>query len=130
MSRRNRRDTDVFSFSILDCICCGFGAIILLFVLSKAAEPALIEEAKEDLSSVVKDLQEKIFEIRGETTVLNRHLRGKREQISDNKERIARLQGDLSALEGEFAASTQDSEVQNKIHGRLAAALQELTDEM
>src|SRR5687768_8033329 len=29
-----RRQVQVFSLSFLDCICCGFGAIILIFVLS------------------------------------------------------------------------------------------------
>jgi hypothetical protein len=29
-----RRQTEIFSLSFLDCICCGFGAIILIFVLS------------------------------------------------------------------------------------------------
>ena len=29
-----RRQTSVFSLAFLDCICCGFGAIILIFVLS------------------------------------------------------------------------------------------------
>ena len=29
-----RRQTQVFSLSFLDCICCGFGAIILIFVLN------------------------------------------------------------------------------------------------
>ena len=31
MKRRQRRDTETFSMSFLDCICCGFGAMILLF---------------------------------------------------------------------------------------------------
>jgi len=29
-----RRQTQVFSLAFLDCICCGFGAVILIFVLS------------------------------------------------------------------------------------------------
>lgn len=29
-----RRQTSVFSLAFLDCICCGFGAVILIFVLS------------------------------------------------------------------------------------------------
>jgi len=29
-----RRTPQTFSLSFLDCICCGFGAIILLFVLT------------------------------------------------------------------------------------------------
>lgn len=35
---RKRRDLSVFSLSFLDCICCAFGAIILLFVLTLGAE--------------------------------------------------------------------------------------------
>ena len=30
---KQRRSLDVFSLSFLDCICCGFGSVILLFVL-------------------------------------------------------------------------------------------------
>ena len=128
--RRRRRDTTVFSLSILDCICCGFGAVILLFVLSKAGEPMRLEQSIEDKSGLVRELTDQVFEIRGETAILNRELRSKREQLSDYREKLARLLGDLSELQGEFAATSQDSEVQNEIEGRLAATLQTLTDEM
>ena len=30
---KHRRFLDVFSLSFLDCICCGFGSVILLFVI-------------------------------------------------------------------------------------------------
>ena len=128
--KNRRRDIEVFSLSFLDCICCGFGAIILLFVLSKFAEPVIIEEVREDLQSVLVRLEEELFEIRGETQVLNRELKGKKEQLSIEKAKLARLQGDLSKIEGEFSSSAQNSTVKNIIEGKLAQALQELTDEM
>ncbi len=128
--KTRRRDFEIFSLSFLDCICCGFGAIILLFVLSKFAEPIIIEEVRENLKSVIIKLEEELFEIRGETQVLNRELEGKKEQLSREKEKIARLQGDLSKIEGEFATSRQNASVQNIIEGKLAQALQELTEEM
>jgi hypothetical protein len=56
--KNRRRDIEVFSLSFLDCICCAFGAIILLFVLSKYAEPVIIEEVREDLQSVLVRLEE------------------------------------------------------------------------
>ena len=43
------RDFEVFSLSFLDTICCGFGAVILLFVLSKFGEPVALEKSREDL---------------------------------------------------------------------------------
>ena len=128
--KRRRRDIEIFSLSFLDCICFAFGAIILLFVLSKFAEPIIIEDVKEDLESVIARLEEEFFEIRGETVVLNRELTAKKEQLSQEKEKLARLQGDFSKIKGQFAASKDDAEVQNIIEGKLARARQELTEEM
>ena len=125
-----RRDIEIFSLSFLDVICCGFGAIILLFVLSKFAEPVIMEELSKDLQSVIVRLEEELHEIRGETAVLNRELQGKKEQLSQEKNKLARLQGDLSNIRGEFAASNQHARVQNIIEEKLASALQQLTDEM
>ena len=128
--RKQRRDIQVFSLSFLDCICCGFGAIILLFVLSKFAEPVIIEEVRDGLQSVIARLQEERHEIRGQTHVLNRKLTHLKEQVSKERERLARLQGDLSEIQGEFAASKKNATVQNTIEGKLARALQDLTKEM
>ena len=33
---RRRRAIEVFSLSFLDCICCGFGAVILFYVIISA----------------------------------------------------------------------------------------------
>ena len=41
-----RRTIEVLSLSFLDCICCGFGAIILLLVLTEYGQPIQIEESR------------------------------------------------------------------------------------
>jgi hypothetical protein len=128
--RTRRRDIEVFSLSCLDVICCGFGAIILLFVLSKFAEPVIIEAVHKDLQTDIVRLEETLHEVRGETAVLNRELEGKIEELSEEKKNLARLQGDLADIQGQFAASSQYAQVQNIIEEKLASALQELTAEM
>ena len=40
MALGKRREFEVFTLSFLDCICCGFGAIILLLVLTTWAAPS------------------------------------------------------------------------------------------
>jgi len=130
MTMRRRGGVEVFSLSFLDCICCGFGALILLLVLTKNAEPVIFEEYSESIKSIVADLQEELFDIRGETYVLNRDLVTKQQQVSKEKIKIARLQGDLSAIQGEFSSSSDDSSVQNILTGRLTSARQKLTEEM
>lgn len=69
----------------------------------------IIEKVREDLQSVIVRLEEELNDIRGEARVLNRELEGKKEQLSEEKIKIARLQGDWSKIEGEFAASKKDA---------------------
>ena len=128
--RRRREDIGGFSLSFLDAVCCGFGAIVQLLVLSKIGEPKALEQARQDLESLVARLEQEIFEIRGETRVLERDLDVRVEQVSRERQNVARLRGDLTAIEGEFAASRQLSEVQDILEGRLLAAQQELSEEM
>ena len=42
----------------------------------------------------------------------------------------ARLSGELSAIQGQYASSTQDASVSNKVEGELVAAYQKLSAEM
>src|ERR1044071_4675029 len=62
-----RRETEVFSLAFLDCICCGFGAVILVFILTVSqktmvdksdvdAERARLEQLKRSMSTDQADL--------------------------------------------------------------------------
>ncbi|MCH7820733.1 MAG: VWA domain-containing protein [Proteobacteria bacterium] len=126
---RRRRHVEAFSLSFLDCICCGFGAIILLLVLSKIYEPVIIEKTQDDLQSLIALLQQELFDIRGETTIINRDLEDVREQTSSTKLRLARLLGDLSKVRGQYAATERDSESVLD-EGALKITKQRLTEEM
>jgi hypothetical protein len=128
--RHKRRSLDPFSLSFLDCICCGFGAIILLLTLTRMSEPQAIEEARQQLDGQIARLERELHEIRGESQRMERELRGLREQVSQERAGVARLQGDLSRLQGQFRASRELSQVQDIIAGRFLAAQQELTEEM
>jgi hypothetical protein len=124
------RHFDVFTLSFLDTICCAFGAVILLFMLSKFGEPQAQEKARVELEGRIAKLQEEREEIRGTSEVLLRELAASRGELTDEQRRIARLRGDLSALRGKFQSSEQESEIQNKLAGQLVSAQQEMTEEM
>ena len=91
---KRRRDIEAFSLSFLDCICCGFGAIILLLVLSKIYEPVVIEEADRDLRQLIALLQKELFEIRGTSTILDRTLKEVKEETQTTKVHLGKLEGD------------------------------------
>ena len=128
--RIRRRQTEVFNLSFLDVISCGFGAIILLLVISKISEPRVIEQTNVDLSGLVVQLEEELHEIRGETQILNRQLIARQEQLSKQKEKLARLQGALTNIEGQYHLASTASEAQSLIESELKSAKQELSTEM
>ena len=130
MARRiKRRETEIFSISFLDCITCGLGSVVLLLVLSNMRSPE-IEQSQEDVQEQLLKLQDEIIDIQGQSDILNRDLKAKQVQLSDEKKRIARLQGGLSDIRGKFRASKQEADVANQVEGRLASAQQTLTEEM
>ncbi len=125
-----RRDVEVFSLSFMDCICCGFGAIILLMVLTDVSHPIVIERSRDAMEGQLLRLQEELFEIRGETDQLNRELQGRVADLQKERLRLSRVQGDLTNVRGEFKASSSDAAVTNVVETELVSAYQELTAEM
>ena len=127
---RKRREMAEFSLSFLDVICCGFGAVILLLMITKTVQPQIIEASTTNLEGLVADLQEQLFEIRGETRILNRDLNARREQLSDYKERIAILRGQLASARSRYDSLQVEENTNSVITEQLAIARQSLTAEM
>lgn len=130
MARRRTRGPEEFSLSFLDVICCGFGAVILLLMITKTVEPQIIEAATVNLEGRLARLQEQLFEVRGETRILNRELTAKQEQLSQYEERLAILTGELSSLKSRHDDIVNRSSDQEAALGDLALARQRLTEEM
>ncbi len=128
--KRRKPPLEVFSMSFLDIISCGFGAIILLFVISKQAEPMVIERIRENLDGVIAELERTIFELRGEVTVLNREKNARRIELERDQIELEGLNKEFQAVRGQYAAAEQTLEAKLVIEGKLAAARQDLTEEM
>jgi hypothetical protein len=126
---RQRRAPAEFSLSFLDVICCGFGAVILLLMITKTVQPQILERSTVEAAGRVADLTEQLFDIRGETTVLNRELSAKREQISEFNERIAILQGALARTRSRYDSLDVTRNSNSIIEQELAIARQTLSDE-
>jgi hypothetical protein len=127
---KKRDETEVFSLAFLDVITCGFGAIILLLMIAKTGTGEVLEAALVPQAGIVRELQMQLFEIRGESRVLNRDLNARHEQLSIWKERVARLQAELASTRNIYDSVQSDTSVNTIITGELQSALQELTAEM
>jgi hypothetical protein len=127
---RRRREVEVFSLSFLDCICCGFGAIILLLVLTEVNQPVELEKSHRSLDGQVRALTVQLAQIRGETDELNRELLGSRDTLEQTRLKLAHLAGDASHVRGQYSASQEVADVTNRVEGGLVSAYQKLSDEM
>jgi hypothetical protein len=79
-----RRKLNVFSLSFIDCICCGLGAIILLFVLVNARGAVRRNDVTSDL--------------RGQTNKLEK-------QVLDGKKNLVEVRNTLSQIQTELVTT-------------------------
>jgi hypothetical protein len=118
------------TIAFLDVISCGFGAMILLLLITERSNPVTLEFSDVQLDQPIAALQQTVFDIRGETQILNRDLNARREQLSAYRERIALLRRELSNVQGRFQTSNQTSDQNVEEENRLAIARQSLSAEM
>jgi hypothetical protein len=128
--RRGRRGIAEFGLSFLDVISCGFGAIILLLIITKTMEPVLLEESQIDLESQIVKREQALYEIRGRITELRRQVTDAESQLDDNLLRVAALERELTDILGRYATTVDRQELAMEATEQLAAAKQNLTDEM
>jgi hypothetical protein len=67
-----RRQTSVFSLAFLDCICCGFGAVILIFVLSIDSQEKEKIQALSDLNRAIAAQTAQLAKLRASKEDLER----------------------------------------------------------
>lgn len=127
-----RRQTSVFSLAFLDCICCGFGAVILIFVLSidsrekekmqtlldlqrviaaKALELAKLRSSKEDLERSNARVATLVTDARIKNDSLHALLDDLERQIQYEKKGQEALLVDIDELKKEIAARQKKPEM-------------------
>jgi len=128
--KKQRRSSSELNVSFLDVVCCGFGAIVLLLMITKTVDPPVIEESDVDLGGQIADLQKNLFTLRGETKVINRELNAKHEQVALEQKRIAILRTEQATLEAQYAQLSEKAPITQEEKGKLQLALQTMTIEM
>ena len=130
MRTSSRRAIEEFSVSFLDVICCGFGAIILLLMITKTVEPILLEKSQINLEGQVAARENALYEIKGQITELRKQINKNSGQLDQNLLRLAMLEQELTRILGQFATTAERQEERMTESQQLAAAKQSLTDEM
>jgi ElaB/YqjD/DUF883 family membrane-anchored ribosome-binding protein len=74
-------------------------------------------------------MKAEVFDIRGLAVVLERQLRQRIEELTEEQRRLARLRGDLSEVEGAHKASTEEEEALEKLKSTLTETRKAMIDE-
>lgn len=130
MKKRNR-DTAQFSMSFMDIICCGFGAIILLLVITKT-EKSTITEAVASATTVLS-LEQQLESMESEIEKLQTQLQLRRQAIELAKQPLARIQEilaeanlDLQQAGEQLQISMAEEKRTSKISAQIATKLERL----
>lgn len=130
MKRRPRREAESASLSFLDAISSGFGAIVLLLVIVKVAEPTVAEQRGTGLTNIAQTLADELPKLDQEQTSLGKQLADEEEKLARVERQLARLRPQAVDAEKKRQDSVLSARANAAIEGRLRAALQSLSEEM
>jgi hypothetical protein len=94
---RKRRTVEVFSLSFLDCICCGFGAVILFYTIISAQSGLDRQRITSDQRAQVEQLEEKVLEGTRNLIILRNTLEKTKSDTASASEKSKQLLAQLKA---------------------------------
>lgn len=113
-----RRNIQVFSLSFLDCICCGFGAIILLFVLTMGSQTEAMRELRDRLQRIMQQQLATLAQFRLDRDQLQR------QQVYSSQ--VAKAQEEAQSLKSLLEQIQQQMQLQRLGQQQLQVEIDEL----
>ncbi|HWM28072.1 MAG TPA: hypothetical protein VNQ14_06415 [Woeseiaceae bacterium] len=110
---RKRRSVEVFSMSFLDCICCGLGAVILVFMIINAQTSQDVDAPPQRLMAVANRLEYEILDKRKDLVLARNTMEDLDEQRAEADSEIAQITALIEKLKIELAK--HDNETLAKI---------------
>lgn len=131
MSRlaQKRREAEVFSLSFLDCICCGFGAVLLVFLLTVASKTSVDKSVVEDVRKQVQQAEAQSKLTKQELDRLAQLLAAAQLELQDINSRSEQDQQKLSERKRELLLMLQQTSAMKEALDRLLAQKKEMPTE-
>lgn len=96
---KKRRAFEVFTLSFLDCICCGFGAVVLFYTIVQAHAGAKEIVRLDVLTGEVRKLDEEVKQGIQNLVLIKNALEKTDEDAAAAKARAARVQAELAKIQ-------------------------------
>ena len=125
-----RRAVQEMSLSFLDVICCGFGGIILLLMITKISLPILLDDSADEISALVAEKEAALARILDETLVVEQEVDESEADLDELIPELERLEEQLLETTDRLDTILAFAAARARIENDLLAAKQSLTDEM
>ncbi|MEX0332166.1 MAG: VWA domain-containing protein [Puniceicoccaceae bacterium] len=130
MRKKGKKPIEVFSLSFLDVISCGFGAVILLLVLSLALEPTTREKMATDLAVTAQEIEAEREDLDSLSRRLRIELREKEAVLAKVQSEVESLESTLDTLQDEKLEDQASIAAKKQVEERLQIVFQTLDEEM
>lgn len=130
MRRKKSRSVEIFNLSFLDVVSCGFGALILLLVISKISEPQVAATMASDQRAELAALELQLTAVREEAKQVQKQLFQQQEQLEKSELQLAGNVADLDRIQETLVDRRKSSQALTIVEEKLQTARQTLTEEM
>lgn len=124
-----RRDINVFSLSFLDIMSCGFGAVILIYIIINHATEVTSQELTRELMEEVSKMEEFVEDGKERMIILRNTLTETEEQTVTTDGLVLQIIETINELRTQLAELESDSSRKNKSIEELKIELKELEEE-
>lgn len=129
MARKTREFT-TFSLSFLDIMCCGFGAVLLIFLLMNHAVDARVADVNQNLMSEVDLLEEDVTEGDRDRVRLRNTLADLDQKMAEAQGLASRITEDKARYEAQIEARRREGYTDNREVESLKAELLALEEKV
>jgi hypothetical protein len=126
--KKKRRAFEVFTLSFLDCICCGFGAVVLFYTIVQAQAGAQEILRIDQLTGEVRKLEEEVLEGTKNLVLLRNTLEKTDEDTAEAKARALRVAAELKRRREESSTMDVDSVARREHINKLMADIKSLEE--
>jgi von Willebrand factor type A domain len=126
--KKKRRAFEVFTLSFLDCICCGFGAVVLFYTIVQAQAGAQDIARIDELTGEVRKLEEEVKEGQRNLVQIKNTLEKTDDDAAAAEARALRVQRELKQRR-EMASTYDDDSLARREHiNKLMADIRSLEE--
>ena len=130
MSRRRRRVIELFSMSFLDCMSCGFGAVVLFFMIINANSDVTSSDQTKALQAETNLLQIEVLRGRKNLALARTSIQKLDTERTEAKDQISIIKALIAELQAELAKYDKDTLAKIQRVEKLQSDIKSLQDEV